>query len=91
MLASAITACRRCDGSLGLYSAHLISFPLEELEGWEPSDLHSFHLVLCGVHLGNHDIFIRRKVFSQLVPDGSQLLAVATPRGICSEQTSQVT
>ena len=49
----------------------------EELDGWESLDLDILNLVGSGVHLGNHDIFRVLEVFSQLVPDGHELLAVS--------------
>ena len=65
-----------------LNGAHLIAVFCKELEGGEASDVHTIHLVLGGVHLGNDDVIVRGKVFAQLVPDGGQLLAVSTPRSI---------
>ena len=61
---------------------HLVVILPEELECREALDLDLLHLVLGGVHLGNHHVLVVLKVFSQLVPDWSQLLAMSTPWSI---------
>lgn len=52
----------------------------EELEGGETVDLDRLDLIGCGVHLSHDDVSVVHKLLSQLLPDGSQLLAVSTPR-----------
>ncbi len=65
-----------------LMSTHLSAVLGDELECGEGLDLDCLHLVLCGVHLGNHHILVLGKMLSKLLPDGSQLLAMAAPWGI---------
>lgn len=56
------------------------------LESWERLDLSVFQLVNCGIHLGYDNVSIVLELLSQLVVDGSQLLAVAAPRRIKFDQ-----
>ena len=61
---------------------YLITALGEKLERGEALDLDIFDLVGSGVHLGDHDVLVVFIFFRQLVPDWSQLLAVATPWSI---------
>ena len=55
---------------------------LEQFDCWEALNLHLLQLIGSGVHLGDDDGFVIFVFLSQLVPDGSQLLAVSTPGSV---------
>lgn len=58
----------------------------EELERGEAVHFDCLDLIGCGVHLGDDDVRARGVLLAQLVPDGSQLLAVAAPWRIWKPQ-----
>ena len=55
---------------------------LEQFDCWEALNLHLLQFVGSGVHLGDDDGLVVFVFLPQLVPDGSQLLAVSAPRGV---------
>lgn len=61
---------------------YLISVLLIELYRWEGLDLCVFQLVHCGIHLADDHGVVVLVLFSKLVIDRSQLLAMPTPWGI---------
>lgn len=54
----------------------------EELKSGEAVDFDCINLISCGVHLSHDDVSAVLILLSQLLPDGSQLFAVSTPRCI---------
>lgn len=77
---------------LGLWSdAHLVLVSSgEELKSGEAVDFHHFDLVGCGVHLGHNDVSAVFVFLAELLPDGSQLFAVAAPRRIWNVKQRQL-
>lgn len=65
------------EGPLAAVVHDLVVALLEELDGGEALHLDVLNLVGGGVHLGNDDALVVLELLAQLVPDGSQLLAVA--------------
>lgn len=53
-------------------------------------DFHHFDLVGCGVHLGHNDVSAVFVFLAELLPDGSQLFAVSTPRRIWNIKQRQL-
>jgi len=53
-----------------------------ELECGEAFDVDTFNLICSVVNLGDHNIGVRFKMISKLIPNGSQAFAVSTPRCI---------
>ena len=53
-----------------------------EDQGWVSLDLHSIGLVDGGIELGDHEVFLVLVELTELVPDGSKLLAVSAPWGV---------
>ena len=54
----------------------------EEFESRESFNANLLHLILCGVHLGDEYFVVIFEVLGKLLPNGSQLVAMATPRSI---------
>lgn len=54
----------------------------EEFKSGEAVYFDCLNLVGCGVHLSHNDVSAVLILLSQLLPDGSQLFAVSTPRCI---------
>lgn len=54
----------------------------EEFKCGEAVDFDCFDLIGSGVHLCHNDISVVLILLAQLLPDGSQLFAVSTPRCI---------
>lgn len=68
-----------------IYNPYIVRVLGEELESGESSDCYTIHLILGGINLGNDDIIVVFEVLSKIIPDGGQLLAVATPWSIWEE------
>lgn len=62
----------------------------EEFKCGEAMDFDRFDLVGCGVHLGHNGVSAVFVFLTELLPDGSQLFAMSTPRCIWGIKQRQV-
>lgn len=64
---------------------HLVAVFWKEFQSRKALDFDVFQLVCCRIHFGDDDVFAVLVFFPKFVPYRSQLLAMSTPRCICSQ------
>lgn len=72
-------------------NSHLVLISCrEEFKSGEAVDFDWFDLIGSGVHLCHNDVSAVLKLLAKLIPDGSQLFAVSTPRCIWNVKKREI-